>query len=141
MTRRETEKVLHENGFQFLRDGGRHILFSDGHSIIAVHKGSKNLHYAELQMRSNIRRAIEKRERERERMQNSYECSKIYRGFNGVMVFLERVPNTRSKWSISFSPTSRLEFVCKSKFHALLFAAHKCRFSGKRMNFSPVREC
>lgn len=62
-----------------------------------------------------------------------------YVGSSGEVVRVEPDHSFhRPKWSVQFN-TSRLRFHgFKNKFDALLFAAHKCRKSGERMNWIPT---
>lgn len=60
MGSRKDRSYLSDNGFRLLRTG-RHEIWSDGKSKIAIHKGSKDSSYADDRLRSMVRRAIERR--------------------------------------------------------------------------------
>lgn len=60
MASRKDRRYLSDNGFHPLRTGV-HEIWTDGKSKIALHKGSKDSSYAYDRLRSQVRRAIEKR--------------------------------------------------------------------------------
>lgn len=73
-------------------------------------------------------------------MRGTYYETRRYIGKSGAVVEVDPYerPGRRQNWQVRFN-TSRLVFTgFKSKFEALLFAAHKCRMSGERMNWEPL---
>ena len=70
---------------------------------------------------------------------DEYRTITKYRGANGQIVHVEPMGlSARCKWSIRFAE-SGIQFTgFKSKFDALVFAAHKCGKAGAEMNWEPA---
>lgn len=72
-------------------------------------------------------------------MKDKYYTAMKYFGSNGEVCLLriDRSMGRRPRWDFKLSPAKRLWFCgYKNKFDALLAAAHMCKKSGEKMNWS-----